>query len=370
MKILFMGTPDFAVGALEALVRAGYEVTAAVTQPDKPKGRGREVQIPPVKACALRHGIPVLQPVKIREKEAVEALLSYEADIYVVAAFGQILTQEILDIPRLGCINLHASLLPKYRGAAPIQRAILDGEKETGVTIQQMNAGVDTGDILSATVVPIAPDETGDSLFEKLRDAGAALLLETLPGLAAGTVTPVTQDESKATYAGRLSKEIGSIDWREPAEVIERKVRALNSWPSAYTVFRGKQLKIWSARTADTPAEGGLTVNASADAALAADASADAALAADDPAGSAAAADDSAGNTAEAGLPGTVTEVKKDEIFVSCGEGRLALREVQLSGKKRMPVKEFLLGYQVRTGERLGEERARVGLSILHKPSP
>ncbi|MBD5468682.1 MAG: methionyl-tRNA formyltransferase [Lachnospiraceae bacterium] len=310
MKIVFMGTPDFAVGALDALVRAGYEVAAVVTQPDKPKGRGKGVQCPPVKEFALQHGIPVLQPVKIREPEMVAALSGYGADLFVVAAFGQILTQEILDMPRFGCVNIHASLLPKYRGAAPIQRAILDGESVTGVTLQQMNAGIDTGDILAKVRVDIAPEETGDSLFEKLMHAGAALLIETLPRIEAGKITPEAQDEAQATYAKRLSKELGQIDWKESAEVIERKIRAFHSWPGAYTTLSGKPFKLWGARISDAPADG------------------------------------------EAG---SVSAVTKEEIIVNCGEGRLVLTEVQLSGKKRMPVKDFLLGVKVQTGERLGE---------------
>lgn len=310
MKIVFMGTPDFAVGALDALVRAGYEVAAVVTQPDKPKGRGKGVQCPPVKEYALQHGIPVLQPVKIREPETIAALSGYGADLFVVAAFGQILTQEILDMPRFGCVNIHASLLPKYRGAAPIQRAILDGETVTGVTLQQMNAGIDTGDILARVCVDIAPEDTGDSLFEKLMHAGAALLVETLPRIEAGEITPEAQDEAQATYAKRLSKELGQIDWREDARNIERKVRAFHSWPGAYTTLSGKPFKLWGARFSDAPADG------------------------------------------EAG---SVSAVTKEEIIVNCGEGRLVLTEVQLSGKKRMPVKDFLLGVKVQTGERLGE---------------
>ncbi|MCM1539070.1 MAG: methionyl-tRNA formyltransferase [bacterium] len=309
MKVVFMGTPDFAVGALSALVQAGYEVTAVVTQPDKPKGRGKGLTSPPVKAFAVQHGIPVLQPSKIREPEAVAELAAYEADIYVVAAFGQILTQEILDMPRFGCVNIHASLLPKYRGAAPIQWAILDGERVTGVTIQQMNAGIDTGDILADVSVEIAPEETGDSLFEKLMQEGAALLLETLPRIEAGKIAPRAQDEAQATYAKRLSKELGQIDWQERAEVIERKIRAFTSWPGAYTTLAGKPFKLWRARVADAAADG---------------------------------------------TPGSISAVTKEEIVVNCGEGRLALREVQLSGKKRMPVRDFLLGVKIGTGEVLG----------------
>ncbi len=304
-----MGTPDFAAGALDALVKAGHEVAAVVTQPDKPKGRGKDMQSPPVKEYAVQHGIPVLQPVKIRESGAVQALAAYGADIFVVAAFGQILTQEILDMPRFGSVNIHASLLPKYRGAAPIQRAILDGETVTGVTIQQMNAGIDTGEILSKVCVDISPVDTGDSLFEKLMYAGAELIVKTLPRIEAGEIVPEVQDEAKATYAKRLSKELGEIDWRKTAIETERQVRAFTSWPGAYTTLLGKTLKVWGVRIADGEADG------------------------------------------EAG---SVSQVTKEALIVNCGQGRLALTEVQFPGKKRMPVRDFLPGVKVGTGDRLG----------------
>ncbi len=318
MKIVFMGTPDFSVGALEALIEAGHEITAVVTQPDKPKGRGKEMQFPPVKECALKHGIEVFQPIKIKTPESVEILKTYEADLFVVAAFGQILSQEILDMPKYGCINIHASLLPKYRGAAPIQWAILDGEPYTGVTIMQMNAGMDTGDILTTVQVPITPEETGDSLFDKLCVAGAKLCVETIPLIEQGKVTPCPQDEEKATYAGKISKALGKIDWSESAEVIERKVRGLNSWPSAYTSYNGKQLKLWKAVVEQT---------------------------------SMATIAESAG---EAPQPGMVTDVTKESFTVQTGDGALTVSEVQLEGKKRMLVKDFLLGYRMTVGEMLG----------------
>lgn len=311
MKIVFMGTPDFAVGALEALIVAGHEITAVVTQPDKPKGRGKEMQFPPVKECATKHGIEVFQPIKIKTPESVEILKKYEADLYVVAAFGQILSQEILDMPKYGCINIHASLLPKYRGAAPIQWAILDGEPYTGVTIMQMNAGMDTGDILTTVQVPITAEETGDSLFDKLCVAGAKLCVETIPLLEQGAVTPRPQDEEKATYAGKISKVLGKIDWSESAEVIERKVRGLNSWPSAYTTYNGKQLKIWKAVVESI-------------------------------------------SFAEKMQPGAVINVTKENFAVQTGSGVLTVSEVQLEGKKRMSVKDFLLGYRMNCGEMFG----------------
>lgn len=199
MRIVFMGTPDFSVGALEALIEAGHEIAAVVTQPDKPKGRSGQMQFPPVKECALKHDLTVWQPQKIKTPEWVERLRELNADVFIVAAFGQILSKEILDMPKYGCVNIHASLLPKYRGAAPINWAIINGEKETGVTIMQMNEGVDTGDMLTCVVVPIAPKETAETLFDKLAKAGAELIVETLPRLEAGEITPVPQDESQAT---------------------------------------------------------------------------------------------------------------------------------------------------------------------------
>ncbi len=309
MKIVFMGTPDFAVGALEALVEAGHEVVAVVTQPDKPKGRGKEMQKTPVKECALKYNIEVFQPVKIKTPEAVEVLRGYGADLFVVAAFGQILSKEILDMPKFGCVNIHASLLPKYRGAAPIQWAILDGEKETGVTIMQMNEGLDTGDMLTKVIVPIENTDTGESLFDKLAEAGAKLLVETIPQIEAGTVLPQPQDDSLSTYAKMIKKEMGLIDWKKEAVVLERLVRGMNSWPSAYTHFNGKTLKIWEA---------------------------------------------SIENTKTDKAPGTVVEVTKYSIKVQTGQDLLVLKQIQLEGKKRMDVAAFLLGYKVEVGIILG----------------
>ena len=225
MKVIFMGTPDFSVGTLEALIEAGHEVVLAVTQPDKPKGRGKEMQFTPVKECALKHGIPVYQPRKVREPECVEELRKYEADIMVVIAFGQILPKEILEMTPYGCVNVHASLLPKYRGAAPIQWSIIDGETVTGVTTMQMDEGLDTGDMLLKTEVPIEKDETGGSLHDKLAVSGAALCVETLKALEEKTVIPEKQGESPTAYARMLDKHLGNIDWNESAEKIERLIR-------------------------------------------------------------------------------------------------------------------------------------------------
>ncbi len=310
MKVVFMGTPDFAVGALEEIIKAGHEVTAVVTQPDKPKGRGKEMQISAVKACALSHGLPVFQPVRIKTPEAVEQLRSYEADIFVVAAFGQILSKEILDMPQYGCVNIHASLLPKYRGAAPIQWAVIDGEEETGVTIQQMNEGVDTGDILMQEVVKLDVKETGSSLFDKLAVCGAGLIVKTLTEIEKGSLTPVKQDDSKSTHAKMLSKDMGKLDFSQEAVVLERKIRGLNSWPSAYTYFKGKTLKIWDADVVDT----------------------------------------NVADQTSLGGHGSVCEVTKDSFSIVTGNGCLRINEVQLEGKKRMEVSAFLLGYPIEVG--------------------
>jgi len=310
MKIIFMGTPDFAVESLERLISEGHEVTLVVTQPDREKGRGKEVSMSPVKECALRHNIPVFQPLKIKDDENVAKLKEYEADIYVVAAFGQILSEEILNIPKWGCINIHASLLPKYRGAAPIQWSILDGEAETGVTIQQMSKGLDTGDILSVEKYTIKPTDTGESLFDTLMYLGADLLIKTLPMIENGQITPIPQDDSKSSYASKITKDMGRIDWTNTSEHIERYVRGLNSWPSAYTLYNGRTLKIWKS--------------------------------------------DISLENAKNGASGTVIGVNKDSITVKTGNGALNIYELQLEGKKRMSVHDFLLGYKINVGDVLG----------------
>ena len=247
MRIIFMGTPDFSVGTLEALVEAGHEVVLAVTQPDKPKGRGKEMQFTPVKECALRHGIPVFQPKKVRDPECVEELKKYQADVCVVIAFGQILPKEILEMTPYGCINVHASLLPSYRGAAPIQWAVIRGEKISGVTTMQMDEGLDTGDMLEKTEIILDEKETGGSLHDKLAEAGAKLCVHTLDKLVQGDLTPQKQGESPTEYARMLDKKLGDINWEQSAVEIERLIRGLNPWPSAYTDWNGKTMKIWEA---------------------------------------------------------------------------------------------------------------------------
>lgn len=312
MKIVFMGTPDFAVGALDAIVEAGHQVTAVVTQPDKPKGRGKEMQMTPVKLCALSHGIPVFQPVKIKEPEAVEQLREYEADLFVVAAFGQILSEEILDMPKYGCVNIHASLLPKYRGAGPIQWSIINGEKVTGVTIMRMEKGLDTGDMLLRRSVEIAPDETADTLHDKLASVGAELIVEAIPKIEAGELTPEKQRDEDSSYAKMLTKAMGKIDWNMEAQKLDCLIRGLISWPGASTVFRGKTLKIWE----EEPVDASAVQSGIQDAA-----------------------------------PGTVVLVEKDAFYVQTGKGVLKVKAVQPEGKKRMAVKDFLLGYPVKAGE-------------------
>ncbi|MBR6281078.1 MAG: methionyl-tRNA formyltransferase, partial [Lachnospiraceae bacterium] len=258
MKVVFMGTPDFALGTLDAIEAAGHEIVLVVSQPDRPKGRGNAMQAPPVKEWAVERNIPVFQPERIRKPENIEELRKYPADIFVVAAFGQILPEEILNMPRLGCINVHASLLPKYRGAAPIQWSILNGDAVTGVTIMQMGIGLDDGDILTQVEVPIESEDTGGSLFDKLAIAGGKLCAETMEKLDAGEITPIPQDPEKATHVGMIKKELGSLDFKRPAKELECYIRGLNPWPSAYTKLDGKTLKIWRATVLDktgTPGE-------------------------------------------------------------------------------------------------------------------
>ena len=310
MKIIFMGTPDFAVGTLRSLAEAGHEITLVVSQPDKPKGRGHAMVPTPVKAVAEELGIPVFQPVKIRE--AKDVLEKTEADVCVVAAFGQIIPASILHMKKYGCINVHASLLPKYRGAAPIQWAVIDGEKESGVTIMQMDEGLDTGDMLAKAIVPLDEKETGGSLFDKLSEAGGRLCVETLAKLEKGEITPEKQGESPTAYASMLDKKMGNIDWNKSAVVIERLVRGLNPWPSAYTHLDGKTLKIWAC--------------------------------------------DVLPQSASKGESGEILEVTKDAIHVQTGNGILVLREIQLAGKARMDAGAFLRGYKVVPGTVLSAE--------------
>lgn len=313
MNIIFMGTPDFAVGALEAILKAGHNVKLVVTQPDKAQGRSKELKPPAVKVCAMEHNLPVFQPERIKKEEAVAVLKQYDADIYVVAAFGQILSKEILNLPKFGCVNIHASLLPKYRGAAPIQWSIIDGEEKTGITIQQMNEGVDTGDILLQKEYTLAADETGESLFDRLCDLGAEAIVEALKKIEEGSIVPVKQNEADATHARMLTKAMGEIDFTKEAVVIERLIRGLNSWPSAYTFYKGKTMKIWGAKVVPGTLK----------------------------------------NVEESDF-GTIITKDKESFTILCGQDALQITEIQLEGKRRMSVKDFMLGCQIELGEKLG----------------
>ena len=315
MRVIFMGTPDFSVETLEALIAAEHDVCLAVTQPDRPKGRGKETQASPVKEKALFHGIPVYQPRRVRDPECVEELRKYHADVIVVVAFGQILPASVLELTPYGCVNVHASLLPKYRGAAPIQWAIIEGETVTGVTTMQMDEGLDTGDMIMKTEVPVSEDETGETLHEKLSAAGAALCVETLRALEDGTAVFEKQGESPTTSARMLTKELGNIDWTEPAVRIERLVRGLNSWPSAYTYWNGKLMKIWRAEVLQTQPEDAGDIR-----------------------------------------PGTIAAVGRDSFTVRTGDGDLRILEVQMPGKKRMETGAFLRGNTMETGDVLSRK--------------
>lgn len=311
LKVLFMGTPDFAVPTLEALCNSDYEVIGVVTQPDKPKGRGKSVQMTPVKECALKYDIPVYQPVKLREQENIDELSKLDIDFIVVVAFGQILPKAVLDMPKYGCINVHSSLLPRYRGAAPIQWTIIEGEEKTGITTMFMDEGLDTGDILLQEETIISDDETGGSLHDRLADMGASLLLKTLEGVKNNTIERIKQDNSLSNYVGMLNKSHGQMDFNKSAVELDRLVRGLNPWPSAYTSLNGKMFKIWEAKAMESSEEYTDKDN------------------------------------------GVVVEVNKDSIIVKTGNGLLMLLQVQLEGKKRMFVEDFLRGYEVKVGDKL-----------------
>lgn len=331
MRIVFMGTPDFAVATLAAVVAAGHEVLLAVTQPDKPRGRGGKMQYPEVKTWALEHGIEVYQPHRIRDEQALEKLRAQEADLFLVAAFGQILPKEVLELPSYGCVNVHASLLPKYRGAAPIQWAVLNGDPISGVTTMQMGVGLDDGDMLLKREVTLAADETGGSLFDRLALVGGDLAVETIAALEAGTVTPVPQDPSLATHVGMIKKSMGQMDFSKSAVELERLIRGLNPWPSAYTHLDGKTLKVWRAKAlSDAEYEETFSVADSVQ--------------------------ENVEKLRESTPTGTILAAGEDEIAVLTGEGVLVFLEVQLEGKKRMEVADFLRGRNVEVGTLLGRE--------------
>lgn len=310
MRIVFMGTPDFAVGSLQALCESGkHEILAVVTQPDRPKGRGNKLLQTPVKEYALAQGLTVYQPQKVKTPEFVELLHELQPELIVVAAFGQFLSKEILELPKYGCINVHASLLPKYRGAAPIQYAIIKGEKESGVTIMQMDIGMDTGAMLDKVVVPIEENTTMGELHYALREQGASLLLQVIDKIAAGTAVAEPQDNEQATYATLLDRSMEHIDWSKTAQEVHNLIRGFNPVPSTFTKLpNGKGLKIWGSKMTDK-------------------------------------------NSAAAA--GTVIETGKHSFFVACGEGVLEITEVQPESKKRMPAQVFLNGRGVQEGDLL-----------------
>ena len=307
MKIIFMGTPDFAAASLEALIDSRHEIQAVVTQPDKPKGRKGELTPSPVKVIAKREGIKVYQPLKVRDEEFVKTLRAYNPDVMVVVAFGQIIPLSILKMPKYGCVNIHGSLLPKYRGAAPIQWAVLDGEKETGITTILMDEGIDTGDILLKKTIKIDTEETSGSLFDKLMALGAKTILETLDELEKGNLTPTKQGESPTAYAKMLTKAMGLIDFTKPAKELDCFVRGMDPWPSAYTLLAGKTLKLWKVRVVEGD-----------------------------------------------GKAGSVIGIDKESFTIACGEGAIEVLEVQLEGKKRMSAGDFLKGSTLNIGQELG----------------
>lgn len=316
MRVVYMGTPDFAVDTLEAIVKDGHEVLLVVTQPDKAKGRGKKLQYTPVKEKALEYDLPVAQPEKVREESFMEELENLAPDVIVVVAFGQILPERILNIPKFGCINVHASLLPAYRGAAPIQWAVIDGLEESGVTTMYMEKGLDTGDIIMQSRLSLAADETGGSLFVRLAKEGAALLLQTLKELEAGTATKTKQDDSKSSYAKMLRKDMGNLDFTQDAVVLERLIRGLNPWPSAFTKLGDKTLKVYEAQVLSEEDADALNLDVCE--------------------------------------PGRIIAVDKKSFTVRCGDGALRIMNLQLEGKKRMDTEAFLLGYKIEVGGMLG----------------
>jgi len=306
IRTVFMGTPEFAVPTLDVLLKAGLNLVGVYTQPDRPKGRGQTLSAPPVKEMALRHNIPVFQPQKLRAPEAVEELRALAPDLIVVVAFGQILPKSVLDIPRYGCINVHASLLPKYRGAAPINQAIIAGEAETGITTMLMDVGLDTGPMLLKRSLTIGPNETAGELHDRLCTVGGETMAATLQQLLHGELQPQEQDGSQSTYAGMLKKEDGRINWSQSALQIHNRIRGLAPWPGAYTFLHGEPLKLYLTRVEDGEGE-----------------------------------------------PGTILAPATDAVRIACGSGVLAVRELQLPGKKRLAAGDFLRGCQLPVGSRL-----------------
>jgi methionyl-tRNA formyltransferase len=310
MRIVFMGTPDFAVPTLAALLRSTHTVVGVVTQPDRPKGRGQELSTSPIKQLALQHQLPILQPLKMKDPAFLEALAAWKPDLIVVAAFGRILPNIILDIPPRGCINVHASLLPKYRGAGPIQWSIIRGEQETGITTMRMDEGMDTGAILLQEKVPITPDDTAGILSSKLAEVGGRLLIDTLAQLEKDALVPRPQDHARATMAPLLKKEDGLLDWSMPAPELANRVRGLSPWPGVHTYLGEDRWVIWKAAALD--------------------------------------------RTAATAPPGTIMEVTKEGVLVATGSGLLRIMEFQPASSRRMSVAQYVAGHALAPGFRLG----------------
>lgn len=321
MRVVFMGTPAFAVPSLEALDNSDHEVVGVVTQPDRPKGRGQAVVPCPVKELALAKGLPVSQPEKVKGPDFLRQLSDWKPDVIAVTAFGRFLPKAILDLPPMGCVNVHGSLLPAYRGAAPIQWALIHGDAETGITTMLMDEGMDTGAVLLQQTVPIEPEDTALELGARLAQAGGALLVETLTRLAEGSVVPREQDHSRATVAPLLTKEDGVIDWTQPATEIVNRIRGLSPWPGSYTFHHGHRLIIRKGRVDTQGGQGG----------------------------------------SDGQRPGTILAVGPKSFWVETGEGRIEVLEVQPANKKRMSVEQFLLGYALRVQETLGPQPQRCG---------
>jgi methionyl-tRNA formyltransferase len=309
MRIVFMGTPEFAVPSLEALLKSEHQVVGIVTQPDRPKGRGQTLTSPPVKIVAQRAGIPLLQPLKIKAPDFLAALAAWKPDLIAVTAFGRILHAPILNLPPMGCVNVHGSLLPKYRGAAPIQWAVINGETETGITTMLMDEGMDTGPVFLQERIPILPEDTAGTLAPRLAELGGRLLVETITQLKAGTLTARPQDQAQATLAPLLKKEDGVIDWRLSAQSLNNRIRGLSPWPGAYTFLGHERWNIWKAVVIQEPAPA---------------------------------------------VPGTIVGVTKQLLRVATGNGLLALLEIQTPNSKRMAVGQFLAGHRIHPGSKLG----------------
>lgn len=317
LRVVFMGTPDFAVPSLRVLLEEGYQVVLAVTQPDRPKGRKRVLTPPPVKEEALSAGIPVFQPERMRREEAIRHVAEYKPDLIVTAAFGQLLPKAVLELPRFGCINVHASLLPKYRGGAPIHHAVMAGEKETGVTLIYMAAGLDTGDMISRVAIPIEDEDNTGVLFDKLAREGAELLRRTLPELLAGRIQAEPQKHEEAILAPNIRREDEFVDWNRPSRMVWNHIRGLSPWPVASTTWNGEIFKLWAARLPEPGKAGGTPA-----------------------------------------LPGTVLAVEDQGILVMAQDGPVLLTEVQPAGKKAMPVSQFRMGSTMKPGDVLGQKEA------------